>query len=49
MGRTIKILQWDIPAGMNAYKLNLFSLAKGMYYLELKGEHTNELIRIIKE
>lgn len=49
LGRTIKILQWDIPAGMNAYKLNLFSLAKGMYYLELKGEHTNELIRIIKE
>ena len=48
-GRIIKHLQWNVPAGRNMFPINLFNLAKGMYYLELKGEHTKELLKVIKE
>jgi len=47
-GRTIAQHQWTLQPGFNALKLNMGKLSAGLYYLQLKGEHTNKNIRFMK-
>ena len=48
-GRTVMQLQWNILSGSNAMNINVALLAKGIYYLELKGTTINEHKQFIKQ
>ena len=48
-GRVMKQQQWELSAGSNSLSVDVTGLAKGMYYLELKGETINELKKFIKQ
>ena len=48
-GRVVKKQQWNIAAGSTSLSVDVSSLAKGMYYLELKGETINERKKFIKQ
>ena len=48
-GRLVKEYQWQLTAGSTALSLELNKLAKGMYYLELKGETINERKQFVKQ
>jgi Secretion system C-terminal sorting domain len=37
-GSIVKQQQWDVSAGSTSLSIDVQSLAKGMYYLEIKGE-----------
>ena len=48
-GKLIKTEQWNLASGSNAISIDLSSIAKGVYYLQLKGNRTNERKRFVKE
>jgi|GEM_PF-1974606 len=48
-GKLVKEYQWQLIAGSTALSLDLSKLAKGMYYLELKGEAINERKQFVKQ
>lgn len=48
-GRIVKQQQWNVTAGSSSLSVNISSLAKGMYYLELKGETINERRQFVKQ
>lgn len=48
-GRVVKQQQWDIPAGSTSLPVDVKGLAKGMYWLELKGITINEKRPFIRQ
>lgn len=48
-GRVVKQQQWNLSAGSTAITIDVNALAKGMYYLELKGENINERKQFVKQ
>ena len=48
-GRVFKQLQWNLPAGVTSLQVDVSGLAKGMYYLDLKGQTISEKKKFIKE
>ena len=49
MGRVVKQQQLALTAGSNNLSIDLSSLSKGMYYVELKGENLNERKKFVKQ
>lgn len=49
VGSVVKQQQFTFTAGNNSLSINLSSLAKGLYYVELKGESLNERKRFVKQ
>lgn len=41
-GRVVKQQQWNLSAGSTSLSVDVKGLAKGLYYMELKGETINE-------
>ena len=48
-GRVVKQQQWNLIAGSSSLSVDVSLLAKGMYYLELKGETINERRQFVKQ
>lgn len=48
-GRVVKSIQWNLPAGSISLRVDLKKLAKGIYFLELKGGSINERKKFIKQ
>ncbi|HMI77345.1 MAG TPA: T9SS type A sorting domain-containing protein, partial [Ferruginibacter sp.] len=48
-GRILKQQQWNLSAGSTSFSFDLETLAKGIYYLELKGESINEQKQFVKQ
>lgn len=48
-GKMVKQLQWDMSGGSTSLSVNVSVLAKGIYYLEIKGETINERKKFIKQ
>ena len=48
-GRNILTRQWDLGAGSHTLKIDVSSLAKGTYYLELFGLDTDQRKKFIKQ
>ena len=49
MGRVVKQQQLNLTAGSTSLSIDISTLAKGMYYMELKGETINERRQLIKQ
>ncbi len=47
-GKIIMIQSWKLPAGENLLSLDMNHLARGMYYMELKGNEIMEIRKFIK-
>jgi hypothetical protein len=48
-GRTVKQQQWNIAAGSTSLTMDVKGLAKGFYFLELKGETINAKRQFVKQ
>jgi trimeric autotransporter adhesin len=49
-GRVVKQQQWSLFAGSTSLSLDVKGLAKGMYYLELKGNNViNKRLKFLKK
>ena len=48
-GRVVKQQQWDIPAGSTSLPVDVKGLARGMYWLELKGVAIDEKRPFIRQ
>mgnify|MGYP001390801200 CR=1 FL=1 len=48
-GRVVKQWQWNLSAGSSLLSVDVSNLAKGMYFLELKGAMVNYKIRLVKK
>jgi uncharacterized repeat protein (TIGR03803 family) len=48
-GRVLKQQQWNLLPGSSSIPIDVSMLAKGIYFLELKGETTNEHKQFIKQ
>lgn len=48
-GRVVKQQQWSVSAGTTSFSIDLNLLAKGTYFLELKGETIHERKQFVKQ
>jgi ELWxxDGT repeat protein len=48
-GRVVKQQQWDLSAGSTSLPVDIKGLARGMYWLELKGETINDRKGFVKQ
>nr|MBP9104477.1 T9SS type A sorting domain-containing protein [Chitinophagaceae bacterium] len=49
MGRVVKQQQLNLTAGSTSLSIDVSILAKGMYYMELRGETMNERKGFVKQ
>jgi hypothetical protein len=47
-GRVVKHQSWDVTTGSMSISLDVRDLARGMYYLEIKGESIDYRKQFIK-
>ena len=48
-GKIVKQLQWNLPAGSTSLSVDVSKLAKGIYFLEVKGATINEHRKFIRQ
>jgi hypothetical protein len=49
MGRIVQSQQWNMNAGSNSFSINMSGIAKGLYYLQVKGNTINKQFRIARQ
>ena len=47
-GKVIIQYNWRLSSGNTSFTIDMSGFAKGIYFLELKGEMINERIKIVK-
>ncbi len=47
--KVVKMQQWNVSAGQHFACLDMSSLSKGIYHLDIKGSSLNKQISVIKK